>query len=89
MTILLSAERRALAMGSNGFPVLSQQHSEKLTLKEVNPLSRNAKLGSREVATTLRKAGAEETQESEDASECEVHADADESLVSTNDVQYI
>ena len=59
--ILLSAERRTLAMGSSGFPVLSQHDSEKMTLKPIKPLSRNAKLGSRAAATTSREAAAEET----------------------------
>ena len=50
---LLGAERRALAMSSNGFLVPSQQQSEKLTLKKVNLLSRDAKPGGREVVPTL------------------------------------
>lgn len=49
---LLGAERRAMAMSSNGFFVPSQRQSEKLTLKKVNLLSRNAKPGGREVVPT-------------------------------------
>jgi len=49
---LLGAERRALAMSPNGFFVPSQRQSEKLTLKKVNLLSRNAKPGGREVVPT-------------------------------------
>jgi hypothetical protein len=69
---LLGAERRALAMSSNGFFVPSQRQSEKLTFKKVNLLSRNAKPGGREVVPTL-PVGDEETQEpsyvAEDAAE--------------------
>jgi hypothetical protein len=69
---LLGAERRALAMSSNGFFVPTQQQSEKLTLKKVNLLSRNAKPGGREVVPTL-PVGDEETREpsyvAEDAAE--------------------
>jgi hypothetical protein len=59
---LLGAERRALAMCSNGFFVPSQRQSEKLALKKVNLLSRNAKPGGREVVPTP-PVGDEETQE--------------------------
>lgn len=62
---LLGAERRALAMSSNGFLVPSQQQSEKLTLKKVNLLSRNAKPGGREVVPTL-PVGAEDDEETEE-----------------------
>jgi len=69
---LLGAERRALAMSSNGFFVPSQQQSEKLILKKVNLLRRNAKPGGREVVPTP-PVGDEETQEpsyvAEDAAE--------------------
>jgi len=69
---LLGAERRALAMSSNGFLVPSQRQSEKLTLKKVNLLSRNAKPGGREVVPTPPVVD-EETQEpsyiAEDAAE--------------------
>ena len=51
---LLGAERRALALSSNGFLVPTQQQSEKLTLKKVNFLSRNAKPGGREVVQWRR-----------------------------------
>jgi hypothetical protein len=71
-------------MSSNGFLVPSQQQSEKLTLKKVNLLSRNAKPGGREVVPAL-PVEVEEIQEltdvTEDASESEAHAD--ESLAST------
>lgn len=77
LAALLGAERRALAMSSNGFLVPSQQ-SEKLALKKVNLLSRNAKPGGREVLPAL-PVGVEETQETtyvtEDAAEFGVHAD--------------
>jgi hypothetical protein len=83
LAALFGAERRSLAMSSNGFLVPSQQQSEKLTLKKVNLLSRNAKPGGREVVPTL-PVEVEETQEltdvTEDASESVVHAD--ESLAS-------
>jgi len=73
---LLGAERRALAMSPNGVFVPTQQQSEKLTLKKVNLLSRNAKPGGREVAPT--PLGDEETQEppyvAEDAAESGVLA---------------
>ena len=49
---LLGAERRALAMSSNGFFVPSQRRSEKMNLEKINLLSRNAKPGGREVAPT-------------------------------------
>ena len=69
---LLGAERRALAMSSNGFFVPTQKQSEKLTLKKVNLLSRNAKPGGREVVP-MAPVGDEETQEAsyvaEDAAE--------------------
>ena len=48
LSALLSAERRALAMSPNGFFVPSQQRPEKLWLKNVNILNRNAKPGGRE-----------------------------------------
>jgi hypothetical protein len=71
---LLGAERRALAMSSNGFFVPTQRQSEKLTLKKVNLLSRNAKPGGREVVPTP-PVGDEETQElAEDAAESGVLA---------------
>jgi hypothetical protein len=74
---LLGAERRALAMSSNGFFVPTQQQSEKLTLKKVNLLSRNAKPGGREVVP-MAPVGDEETQEpsnvAEDAAESGVLA---------------
>jgi hypothetical protein len=59
---LLGAERRALATSSNGFFVPSEQQSEKLALRKVNLLNRNAKPGGREVVPT-RSVGGEETQE--------------------------
>lgn len=75
---VLGAERRALAMSSNGFFVPSQRQSEKLTLKKVNLLSRNAKPGGREVVPTPL-VGDEETLEvsdiAEDAAESGVLAD--------------
>jgi hypothetical protein len=49
LAALLGAERRALAMSSNGFLVPSQQQSEKLASRKVNLLSRNAKPRGREV----------------------------------------
>jgi len=70
-------------MSSNGFLVPSLQ-SEKLTLKKVNLLSRNAKPGGREVVPTL-PVEVEETQELTDVTEdaCESVVHADESLAST------
>ncbi|KAI0252536.1 hypothetical protein BJV78DRAFT_1201303 [Lactifluus subvellereus] len=53
LSALLGAERRALAISVNGFFVPSQQQPEKLRLKKVNLLSRNAKPGGREVIPTL------------------------------------
>jgi hypothetical protein len=50
---LFGAERQALTRSSNGFSVPSQRQSEKLSLKSVNLLSRNAKPGGREVVPTL------------------------------------
>jgi hypothetical protein len=74
---LLGAERRALAMSSNGFFVPTQRQSEKLTSKKVNLLSRNAKPGGREVVPTPPVVD-EETQEpfcvAEDAAESGVLA---------------
>ncbi|KAF8493445.1 hypothetical protein F5888DRAFT_1948828 [Russula emetica] len=74
---LIGAERRALAMSSNGFFVPSQRQSEKLTLKKVNLLSRNAKPGGREVVPMPPAVG-DETQEppyvAEDAAESGVLA---------------
>ncbi|KAN0136306.1 hypothetical protein V8E53_005911 [Lactarius tabidus] len=57
---LLSAERRALATSSSGFFVPLQQQPEKLMLKKVNLLNRNAKPGGREVVPT------EDTEETEE-----------------------
>jgi hypothetical protein len=76
---LLAAERRALAMSSNGCFVPSQQQSEKLTLKKVNLLSRNAKPGGREIVPTFPPVVTEETPESsfvtENAAESGEYAD--------------
>jgi vacuolar protein sorting-associated protein 3 len=66
---LLAAERRGLAMSSNGCFVPSQQQSEKLTLKKVNLLSRNAKPGGREIVSTSPPVVAEETPESSSVTE--------------------
>ncbi len=64
LTAMLGAERRALAMSSNGFLVPSQRQHEKLRLKQVNLLSRDAKPGGREmVPTTPAGDEPEETQE--------------------------
>jgi vacuolar protein sorting-associated protein 3 len=52
LSALLSEERRALAMSPNGFFIPSQR-PEKLRLKKVNVLSRDAKPGGREVIGTL------------------------------------
>jgi hypothetical protein len=65
---LIGAERRALAMSSNGFFVPSQRQSEKLIMKKVNLLSRNAKPGGREVVPT-QPVGDEETLEPFDVAE--------------------
>ncbi|KAH9074328.1 hypothetical protein EDB83DRAFT_2312651 [Lactarius deliciosus] len=64
---LLGAERRALATSSNGFLVPLQQRPERLMLKKVNLLSRNAKPGGREVVPTDAEGGQEqpETDETE------------------------
>jgi len=62
LTAMLGAERRALAMSLNGFLVPSQRQHEKLRLKQVNLLSRDAKPGGREMVPTT-PAGDEETQE--------------------------
>ncbi|KAH9962293.1 hypothetical protein BGW80DRAFT_1448479 [Lactifluus volemus] len=45
LSALLSGERRALAMCPNGFFVPSQKQPEKLRLKNINVLDRNAKPG--------------------------------------------
>jgi hypothetical protein len=55
-------------MSLNGFFVPSQRQSEKLTLKKVNLLSRNAKPGGREVVPTP-PVGDEETLEPSDVAE--------------------
>ncbi|KAH9057206.1 hypothetical protein EDB87DRAFT_1578953 [Lactarius vividus] len=65
----LGAERRALATSSNGFLVPLQQRPERLVLKKVNLLSRNAKPGGREVVPTDMEGG----QEHPDADETEAH----------------
>ena len=52
LAAMLGAERRTLAMSSNGFFVPSARQPEKLKLKQVNLLSRNAKPGGREVVPT-------------------------------------
>lgn len=70
---LLGAERRALATSSNGFFVPSQRQSEKLTLKKINLLSRNAKPGGREVVPTP-PIGDEETQVPSDVAEDAIEA---------------
>ncbi|KAI0000149.1 hypothetical protein BJV74DRAFT_901315 [Russula compacta] len=62
LSALLGAERRALTMSSDGFLMPSQRQSEKLRLKKVNLLSRNAKPGGR-VAIPASPVGEEETQE--------------------------
>ncbi|KAI9438733.1 hypothetical protein H4582DRAFT_2057353 [Lactarius indigo] len=66
-SVLLGAERRALATSSNGFLVPLQQRPERLVLKKVNLLSRNAKPGGREVVPTDPEGG----QEQPDADETE------------------
>jgi len=73
---LLGAERRTLAMSSSGFLVPSQGQSDKLRLRKVNLLNRNAKPGGREVIPTL-PVGSEETQEqsyaTQDVASVDVH----------------
>jgi hypothetical protein len=63
LSAILGAERRALAMSSNGFLVPSQQQPEKLRLKRINLLSRNAKPGGREAIPTTLAGDKEEAQE--------------------------
>jgi hypothetical protein len=53
LAAMLGAERRALAKSSNGFFVPSARQPEKLKLKQVNLLSRNAKPGGREVVPMM------------------------------------
>jgi hypothetical protein len=77
---LLGAERRALAMSSNGFFVPTERQSEKLTLKKVNLLSRNAKPGGREVVPTP-PVGPVEDEETEEFSYVAEAEDAAESGV--------
>lgn len=60
---VLGAERRALAMSPNGFLVPSQGQPEKLKLRQVNLLSRNAKPGGRETVPTIPAGDDEEAQE--------------------------
>jgi len=73
---LLGVDRSALAMSSSGFLVPSRGQSDKLRLKKVNLLSRNAKPGGREVIPTL-PVGSEETQEqsyaTQDVAAADVH----------------
>lgn len=76
---MLGAERRALAMSPNGFLVPSQGQPEKLRLRQVNLLSRNAKPGGRETVPTIPAGDDEETQEehlsaTENATETEASA---------------
>ncbi|KAH9003555.1 hypothetical protein EDB86DRAFT_2893203 [Lactarius hatsudake] len=72
-SVLLGAERRALATSSNGFLVPLQQRPERLVLKKVNLLSRNAKPGGREVVPTDAEGG----QEQPDTDETEAHEEVD------------
>jgi hypothetical protein len=62
LAAMLGAERRALAMSTNGFLVPSKGQPEKLRLKQVNLLSRNAKPGGREVVPTMLAGDKEETE---------------------------
>ena len=78
LAAILGAERRALAMSSNGFLVPSEGQPEKLGLRQVNLLSRNAKPGGREVVPTIPAGDDEVTQEhlsvTEDLTETEPSA---------------
>ena len=62
LAAMLGAERRALAMSSNGFFVPFAGQPEKLRLKQVNLLSRNAKPGGREVVPATLAEDKEETE---------------------------
>jgi hypothetical protein len=66
---LLSAERRALSTSSNGFFVPLQQRPDKLMLKKINLLSRNAKPGGREVVPAEQ----EQPEVTGDTEETEAH----------------
>jgi len=78
LAAILGAERRALAMSSNGFLVPSRGQPEKLGLRQVNLLNRNAKPGGREVVPTTPAGDDEETPEhlslTENAAESETSA---------------
>jgi len=67
----LGAERRALATSSNGFLVPLEQRPEKLMLKKVNLLSRNAKPGGREIVPTEEQPEVTEAHEEVDIREPE------------------
>jgi len=75
LAAILGAERRALAMSSDGFLVPSEGQPEKLRLRPVNLLSRDAKPGGREVVPTIPAADNEDIQEhlsvTEDATKTE------------------
>jgi hypothetical protein len=77
LAAMLGAERRALAISSNGF-LVPQGQPEKLRLKQVNLLNRNAKPGGREVVPTIPAGDDEETPEypslTENATEAEASA---------------
>jgi hypothetical protein len=66
---LLGAERRALSTSSNGFFVPLQQRPDKLMLKKINLLSRNAKPGGREVVPAEQ----EQPEVTGDTEETEAH----------------
>ena len=76
LAAMLGAERRALAMSSNGFLVPSQGQPEKLRLRQVNFLNRNAKPGGREVVPTIPAGDNEETQEDLTVTESETETGA-------------
>jgi hypothetical protein len=74
LAAMLGAERRALAMSTNGFLVPSKGQPEKLRLKQINLLSRDAKPGGREVVPTMPAEDEDETERlsvAEDATKTE------------------
>jgi vacuolar protein sorting-associated protein 3 len=69
LSALLGQERRALTVSPHGFIIPSQQQPEKLRLKKVNLLSRNAKPGGREAISILPIEKAEDMQQQLDVTE--------------------
>ncbi|KAI0287482.1 hypothetical protein BC826DRAFT_1044091, partial [Russula brevipes] len=86
-TSLGAERRRALAMGLNGFLVLSQRQSEKLKLKRVGLLDRNGKPGGREVVAMF-PVGSDGTGEQSTLMEDRVETRADEIETSVGAAPY-